>query len=105
MPQMTYEEACEQAATAQGLDPATEALRAAGMPFTVDQTGGFCMMIRVPFAEEAKRYFGITNNEIGPEYLVYLYDDRPEWDCEGTKLSDATTAEDLAPFIRRAIAS
>lgn len=116
MPQITYEQACEEAATARGLDPATDALRAAGMPFTVDQTGGFCMMVRVPFAEEAKRYFGITQNEDSPfagirgevgegDYVVYLYDDSEEWDCEGTLISQRTLAEDLASLLRRQISA
>jgi hypothetical protein len=44
----SYEEACRLAASAQGLDPLTAALSAAGVEHEVEQTGGFCMVVTVP---------------------------------------------------------
>lgn len=48
---VSYEARCDAATTAQGLDPAVAALRAAGIPVQVWQTGGFCMVAAVPDAE------------------------------------------------------
>jgi hypothetical protein len=52
---------CEQSATDQGLDPITERLRAAGIPHTVDQTGGFTMCVNVPLVEGGSEYLYITD--------------------------------------------
>lgn len=53
-----YEAACERAATIQGLDPITAALRATGIPHSVDQTGGMTMLVRVPLVNG--RWLGIN---------------------------------------------
>lgn len=42
---MDYEERCQEATTAQGLDPVVERLTAEAIPFIVEQTGGMCMAV------------------------------------------------------------
>ena len=44
---MSYLDACDAAATAQGLDPITTALADNGVVATVEQTGGFTMVLTV----------------------------------------------------------
>jgi hypothetical protein len=46
-PVSDYAAACEQATTTQGLDLAVQALRAAGLPVYVEQTGGMTMVATV----------------------------------------------------------
>ena len=58
---MTYADACDAAATQQGLDPITDVLRGAGIPHTVDQTGGFCMCVNVPLVEGGSEYLYLTD--------------------------------------------
>lgn len=48
MERETYEETCKRAATNQGFDPIMETLAAAGVEYSLDQTGGFCMAVSVP---------------------------------------------------------
>jgi hypothetical protein len=43
----TYEFACQNAATDQGLDPIMSTLAAAGVEYSLDQTGGYCMAVSV----------------------------------------------------------
>jgi hypothetical protein len=45
---MDYAQACAAHATAQGLDPITAELRAAGIHHYLWQSGGFCMVVVVP---------------------------------------------------------
>jgi hypothetical protein len=67
-----YDTACEKATTAQGLDPACEALRAAGIGYDVQQTGGFCMVLTV--ARKAQLMLAITQSDsIDCGYMVTLY--------------------------------
>ena len=61
----TYAEACETYATDQGLDPITRALAAQGIPATVDQTGGFCMCVRVDLVEGGAHWLWLT---LGAEF-------------------------------------
>lgn len=58
---MTYTEACERAATDQNLDPISEELSRHGIPHYIDQTGGFCMVVRVPLSEDGKHYLYMTD--------------------------------------------
>ena len=58
---MTYEEACIEATTHQGLDPIVDTLRAAGIPHAVDQTGGFCMVVNVPLNEGGTSYLYLVD--------------------------------------------
>lgn len=84
--EQSYDKACENAATGQGLDPMTERLTREGIAHRVDQTGGFCMVIAVPVGNERYRIpdtaeIGITAD--GPEaspWLVLLrkYPDGPD---------------------------
>src|SRR3974390_3193759 len=48
---MDYEAACKRAATDQGLDPVLSLLTGAGVPNSLDQTGGFCMAVHIPWGE------------------------------------------------------
>ena len=98
---MTYAEGCAHAATAQGLDPITEALRAAGIPHRVDQTGGFCMVVRVPLTEADTVYLCATAGEVGGTCDVGMYwDDCPEWHGEGQDLAFNLPIEYLAHGVR-----
>jgi hypothetical protein len=72
-----YAEACDAAATAQGLDPAEAALREhiEALPDVgVEQTGGFCMVLTVTDPRDPTRIFTITSEETDdagePLYLV-----------------------------------
>lgn len=80
---MDYEQACKQAATDQGLDPITDELARAGIPHTVDQTGGFVMCINVPLVEGGRQWLYLTSPDDDgngqPLILIGRY-----WDCEGT---------------------
>lgn len=58
---MTYTEACAASATDQGLDPIAAALAKQGVPFSVDQTGGFCMCINVPLSEGGAHWLYMTS--------------------------------------------
>lgn len=118
---MDYQEACQRAATQQGLDPATEALTAAGVPNVTEQTGGMCMVVRVQ-GEDPGVWIYLTgcecddclphyaaNDDDGDgqhAYLVYLYhgpvcDDEG---CEGHRLAaHHVDADDLAELCRDAL--
>lgn len=75
---LSYEEMCRQAATAQGLDPITERLSAEGIPHTIEQTGGFVMVVRIPLAEPA--WIGVTahDDQRGGWYIARYRDDADE---------------------------
>ena len=89
-PRMTYAEGCAHAATAQGLDPITEALRAAGIPYAVDQTGGFCMCVNVPLREGGSVYLYVTAGSAEGLCMVGMY-----WECEECYGECAEVADDL----------
>lgn len=80
-PSQSYEERVARATTAQGLDLIVGHLRPEfGDAVSVEQTGGFCMVVYVRRADEPRRYLGITHSEDGPEgtYHVRSYlDVRP----------------------------
>lgn len=79
---MTYQDACDRAATDQGLDPITAALESAGIPRYVDQTGGFCMTVNIPLREGSTHYMyavDAVDHASGPEGWVSFGE---YWDCE-----------------------
>lgn len=80
----TYEEVCREAATSQGLDPIKERLAGEGIPYRVEQTGGFVMLIRIPLAGPA--WIGVTASDEHPDgaWSIALYHDDAD---EGTLLS------------------
>ena len=65
-----YDELERQAATAQGLDPVVDAMKAAGLPVVVEQTGGFTMVATV-YAED-RSYMGVVCE--GDDFLVCEFD-------------------------------
>jgi hypothetical protein len=80
----TYQEMCRDAATAQGLDPITDRLVAEGVPHSVEQTGGFVMVVRIPVAEPA--WIGVTAEGTPDAWCVVDYQDETD---EGTVLPRA----------------
>lgn len=74
MPNSTrdYDADCRTAATRQGLDPLTEALAAANVPHTVEQTGGFCMAVVVP-AADGGTYAAISDHPEPRPWAVGFY--------------------------------
>jgi hypothetical protein len=76
----TYDDACTWHATQQGLDPIADVLRAAGLPHTIVQTGGFIMCVHVPLVEGGSQWLYLTAGEwVGVDadlVLVGRY-----WDC------------------------
>lgn len=97
----TYAEACEWHATEQGLDPIAEELRAAGIPHTVDQTGGFCMLVRVPLTEGGDPYLYLNASEVEGTCCVGMYwDNCPEWHSEGEDVAYNLPLEHLAHSVR-----
>lgn len=99
-----YEARCAEAATEQGLDLATEELKAAKMrgdlgdaTVTVDQTGGFTMVLNVS-DPDTDRWVGITSMETwsggdATKYLVVGYMDA-DYE-EGTILDEDVTVDEL----------
>ncbi len=75
MPEPDYDQACKQAATNQGLDPIGALLTEAGIPWNLEQTGGFVMVINVDHVDETF-YLWITSSgtEEAPLALVGMYD-------------------------------
>lgn len=70
-----YLAACQAATTAQGLDPVVAALKRAGYPVDVEQTGGFTMVAVVPAADPAHGVVAITDDGTpdAPRYMVGVY--------------------------------
>lgn len=109
-----YEERCYRAAEGQGLSTPLTRLAGAGYSVTVDQTGGFCMCLRVNATQvpaENRRgipdtaYVWVTNESpthADDEYLVCLYDSADEETdgqlsirdqvCEGVYLAETVGA-------------
>ena len=98
---MDYGAACDFHATAQGLDPITEALRAAGIPYAVDQTGGFCMLVRVPLTEGGDPYLYVSASEVDGTCVVGMYwDNCPNWHSEGEDVAYNLPIDHLAHSVR-----
>lgn len=69
-----YDDACRRAATAQGLDEATAALRLCGLDAIAAQTGGFCMVLTAYGADEW--WIGVTADDDNPaRWCVCVYTD------------------------------
>lgn len=75
---MDYDETCKAAATRQGLDPITERLKTERIDYTVEQTGGFCMVAYAGVGHDLR--MGFTKDG---DYVICLYDQNDEW-VEGT---------------------
>lgn len=73
-----YEHRCRRAARDQGLDPVCEVLKETGIDHVVDQTGGFCMVVRVP-VPDGTAWYGITAGD-RHGYLVCRYADADDTD-------------------------
>jgi len=101
---MDYQAACEYATEEQGLNPALEALEAAGVPVSVDQTGGFCMCVRVQ-GEDPKIYVWVTASDIEAGLFIAslyrdgLYEDPADycWECKGEQCYGHNDATDVRP--------
>lgn len=94
----TYEAACRRATTDQGLDPVVAYLTEQGIQHTVDQTGGFTMVVfcRRPGTE---RSVGITSSDEDRGYLVGGYVGE-NWEEEGgVELADGVAVTDLPALI------
>lgn len=104
---MTYEEACVAAATDQGLDPIVAALEAAGVPVSVEQTGGFCMVAYVYGESDGPVSVGITDAEtIGSGESGALVC-RVTWDGNASieeAVANACPLDELAALVRLVIA-
>jgi hypothetical protein len=106
-----YNEMCEAAATAQGLDPITAVLREAGIPYAVDQTGGFTMCVNVPLVEGGSQYLyltaagGILSNAEPDDVAICRYweggVDGCEWgSCYAEVRSVGVTLDELVAVVR-----
>lgn len=87
-----YEQRCRDATTAQGLDPIVEVIRDAGIPVSVDQTGGFCMCVRVDLVEGNSQFLWLTVND-GDVYEGDVVIGR-YWDCgDNIRANDAVECD------------
>jgi len=85
-----YTSACNEAATAQGLDPITAALTAAGIDHDVAQTGGFCMVIEITSAHDAGAKLCMTADtaEDGEALVCYLSADAAQGEADEVLVGD-----------------
>jgi len=102
-PKPGYAEACRRAATAQGLDPICQALSKAGIGHGVEQTGGFCMMVRVPTPHGY--HFGITaaeqpDTDSSGHWLVARYSDDEDQYDGGEVVGAAIPTADVITLLR-----
>ena len=110
-----YAARCAHATTSQGLDPIIDVLRAAGIPYTVDQTGGFCMCVRVPLIEGDSQYLYLTlaegvytNAGPGSVAIVRYWDhDNGENQCwlDLPYLASAVALDDVVGVVRQSLAA
>lgn len=101
-----YDNGCYEAASDQGLAPIALRLAAARIPFTVEQTGGFCMTIGVYLTNKHYIWVANTDEGIGPDatiddlrWAAYRYND-DDWE-NPTELTESGTTEDTAAIIAR----
>jgi hypothetical protein len=73
---LDYQTRCRLAATAQGLDPIIERLNDAGIPHSVEQTGGWVMVIEIPVTDHT--YIGVTADAAQPDHWVVVRYADPE---------------------------
>jgi hypothetical protein len=100
---MEYAARCKTATTNQGLDAVTELLDREDIAYEVDQTGGFCMMVRVQPDIRNYPYVGITSAPLftgGPEGTVYvcLYTSEEH---EGAEVAEALPLSELVAMLNR----
>lgn len=95
-----YDAQCAAAVERQGLTPALDALRAAGVTASADQTGGFTMCVRVE--RSAADYLYVTATEVGPDgtWMVYRYNDNDDLFAEGLLVGDGLTDEEMVEKCR-----
>ena len=90
---VVYDDQCRYAATRQGLDPLADALRAAGVEFNIEQTGGFTMVLT---ARTALGVFTMTDDGA---IVVGLSTAREWYDVGGDSIRDWTVSpEGFARF-------
>jgi hypothetical protein len=65
-----YQARCRLAATAQGLDPIVDRLTVEGIPHSVQQTGGWVMVIEIPVADHT--FIGVTADAVQPGHWVVV---------------------------------
>jgi hypothetical protein len=101
---LTYQEMCREAATAQGLDPITDRLAGEGIRHSIEQTGGFVMLVRIPLAEPA--WIGVTasDDQPGAWCVVDYQDDADEGSAIAGAGSYACSAEDAVAAIHERVA-
>lgn len=97
---LDYAEVCEWHTTEQGLDPIVEALRAAGVPHTVDQTGGFVMCVRVPLCESDSPFLYVIASDEPGTCFVSMYWDCPDYHSEGEDVAYNLPLGHLAHSVR-----
>lgn len=93
----TYEQQRRDAATDQGLDPATEALTAAGVNSHIEQTGGFIMVLVVPGADVIIAVTHVGDSIDEPSYAVVTYT-RHAW-FEGDEPLSTTQVDSLDALV------
>lgn len=104
MTDISYADACAQAATDQGLDPMIARLTAEGITHEVAQTGGMCMVIEIRLGEQDYPLLGVTlgdDMEDSNRWLVIRYADID--DCEGDVIGDEVPADEAVAVIRKAL--
>lgn len=92
---MGYAEAVTQATTEQGLDPVIKALEDAGVPVSVEQTGGMVMVVYSyvdPDDADTARV-GVTFED---GYLIVGYQDAED---EGTIIAQGVATEDVPNYV------
>jgi hypothetical protein len=101
---LTYQEMCREAATAQGLDPITDRLAGEGIRHSIEQTGGFVMLVRIPLAEPA--WIGVTasDEQPGAWCVVDYRNDADEGSVIAGARSYAWPADDAVAAIHERIA-
>lgn len=95
-----YDAACAYHATAQGLDPFTQAAREAGLEVQVWQTGGFTMVAAV--VDSAGALWTVTCED---GYILVRFDSVSAWDEDDEEryevVGEQLTAEAVVEKIKR----
>lgn len=96
---LSYEDACRYHATAQGLDPLTEALTKAGIEHQVLQTGGFCMVVEIAIPGTDFACYGVTY-EPPDGFWVVRYEDWRDYEELGMEVMSGATPETIIDLVR-----
>ena len=94
-----YERACAWHAERQGLLPIMDALRHAGIPHTLEQTGGWCMVVAV--RGEQPDYVWVTAD--GPEgtaFVGWYPTEESAYDPCGDEVNRTVSLSDLPATVR-----